>query len=95
MAEALENADRSNAELRELAQGILPSVLTRGGLRAGVGALVGGLDLPVAVELPHQRFPAAVEASAYFVVAEALTNVLKHAEAGSRRRSACASRTGR
>jgi signal transduction histidine kinase len=79
--EALEQANRSNAELRELAQGILPSVLTRGGLRAGVGALVTRLDLPVAVDLPDDRFSAGIEASAYFVIAEALTNVIKHAQA--------------
>jgi signal transduction histidine kinase len=81
VAEALEQANRSNAELRELAQGILPSVLTRGGLRAGVGALVTRLDLPVVVDLPEDRFSAGIEASAYFVIAEALTNVVKHAQA--------------
>jgi signal transduction histidine kinase/putative methionine-R-sulfoxide reductase with GAF domain len=81
VAEALEHASRGNAELRELALGILPAVLTRGGLRAGVGALVTRLDLPVAVDLPPDRFAPAVEASAYFVVAEALTNVVKHAQA--------------
>ena len=81
VAEALEQASRSNAELRELAQGILPSVLTRGGLRAGVDALVTRLDLPVVVDLPPDRFSAAIEASAYFVIAEGLTNVLKHAQA--------------
>ncbi len=56
-------------------------VLTRGGLSAGVDSLVTRLDLPVVVDLPPERFPAGVEASAYFVVAEALTNVLKHAQA--------------
>jgi signal transduction histidine kinase len=81
VAEALEQARRSNAELRELAQGILPAVLTRGGLRAGVDALVTRLDLPVDLDLPPARFPAGIEASAYFVIAEALTNVVKHARA--------------
>ncbi|MFL5827972.1 MAG: GAF domain-containing protein [Thermoleophilaceae bacterium] len=81
LAEALKHADQGNAELRELAHGILPSVLTRGGLRAGVDGLVSRIDLPVTVEVPAERLPAEIEASAYFVVAEALTNVIKHSRA--------------
>jgi signal transduction histidine kinase len=81
LGEALEHAEQSNAELRELAHGILPSVLTQGGLRAGVHALVSRLDLPVDVDVPHTRLPPEVEASAYFIVAEALTNVIKHSQA--------------
>jgi signal transduction histidine kinase len=81
VGEALGHAERSNAELRELAHGILPSVLSRGGLRAGVDAFAARLDLPVAVDVPAERYPAEVEASAYFIVAEALTNVVKHAHA--------------
>jgi signal transduction histidine kinase len=79
--EALEHAERGNVELRELAHGILPAVLTRGGLRAGVDSLVSRLDLVVKVDVPAERFPAEIEASAYFIVAEALTNVVKHAHA--------------
>jgi PAS domain S-box-containing protein len=82
IGEALEHAERGNAELRELAHGILPSVLTRGGLQAGVDAFVSRLDLPVQVEVPVERFPVEIEASAYFIVAEALTNVVKHSHAG-------------
>jgi signal transduction histidine kinase len=82
VAEALEQVQQGNAELRELAHGILPPVLAHGGLRAGIGTVVARLDLPVEVDVPAERFPAAIEASAYFVVAEALTNVLKHAHAG-------------
>jgi signal transduction histidine kinase len=81
VGEALEHAQQGNAELRELAHGILPAALTHGGLRAGVGAIVGRLDLPVVVELPADRFGAETEASAYFLVAGALTNVVKHAHA--------------
>jgi PAS domain S-box-containing protein len=81
VGEALEHAQEGNAELRELAHGILPAALTRGGLRAGVDALVARLDLPVHVEVPADRFQAEVEASAYFIVAEALTNVVKHSHA--------------
>jgi PAS domain S-box-containing protein len=81
LEQALEHAERGNVELRELANGILPAVLTRGGLHAAVDSLVARLDLPVDVDVPGVRLPAEVEASAYFVVAEALTNVTKHAQA--------------
>ncbi len=81
IAEALAHAQRGNTELRELAHGILPAVLTQGGLRSGVSSIVSRLDLPVEVDIPNGRFPPEVEASAYFVVAEALTNVVKHAHA--------------
>jgi len=81
VGDALEQAEQSNRELRELAHGILPAALERGGLRAGVDAFVGRLDLPVGLDVPAERFPAEIEASAYFIVAEALTNVVKHAHA--------------
>jgi PAS domain S-box-containing protein len=81
LAEALGHAERSNEDLRELAHGILPAVLTRGGLPAGVRALTSRLQLPVELELASERVQADVEASAYFMVAEALTNVVKHAHA--------------
>jgi signal transduction histidine kinase len=81
LAAALDHAERGNAELRELAHGILPSVLTRGGLRAGVESLVSRLGLPVEIDVPGTRLPPEVEASVYFVVAEALTNVVKHSQA--------------
>jgi signal transduction histidine kinase len=79
--EALEQARLCNAELRELAHGILPSVLARGGLRAGVDAVVQRLELPVHVDVLADRLRGDIEASAYFIVAEALMNVLKHARA--------------
>ena len=82
LTEALDSAEQAMAELRELAQGILPRVLTRGGLRAGVEALASGMRVPVEIGVSVGRLPAAVEATAYFVVAEALTNVAKHARAG-------------
>jgi signal transduction histidine kinase len=81
VSEALEQAEQSNAELRELAHGILPSALTLGGLRGAVPAVVTRLDLPVGVEVPRDRLPPEIEASAYFIVAEALTNVAKHSQA--------------
>jgi signal transduction histidine kinase len=81
VAEALDHAQQSNADLRELVHGILPAVLARGGLQAGVDTVVARVDLPVEVDVTAERFPAEIEASAYFIVAESLTNVVKHAHA--------------
>jgi signal transduction histidine kinase len=81
VTEALGHAEKSNEELRELAHGILPAVLTRGGLPAAVRALTTRLQMPVDLEIATDRVQAEVEASAYFIVAEALTNVAKHAHA--------------
>ena len=55
--------------------------LTAGGLRAGIGALASRMPVPVEVAVAADRLPAPIEATAYFVVAEALTNVAKHARA--------------
>jgi PAS domain S-box-containing protein len=81
LTESLASAEHATSELRELAHGILPTVLTRGGLRAGIDAFVARLPLPVEVEVSRDRLQADIEASAYFIVAEALTNVVKHAGA--------------
>jgi signal transduction histidine kinase len=81
VTEAIEHAEQATAEVRELAHGILPAVLTRGGLRAGVQALASRMPVPVESNVSVGRLPAGVEATAYFVVAEALTNVAKHARA--------------
>jgi signal transduction histidine kinase len=83
LAQALVQAEQANAELRELAHGILPPVLTRGGLRAGIDSLVSRMHVPVDVAVAGERLPAEIEASAYFVVAEALANVVKHSRAQS------------
>jgi signal transduction histidine kinase len=82
VAEGLRHAEQANAELRELAHGILPAALIRGGLGAGVEALVSRVSLAVSVDVSVERLPAGVEATAYFVISEALTNVVKHARAG-------------
>jgi signal transduction histidine kinase len=81
VAEALQQAEQANAELRELAHGIVPAALTRGGLRAGVEGLVSRASLPVSLRISVGRLPADVEATAYFVISETLTNVVKHAGA--------------
>jgi signal transduction histidine kinase len=81
VADALDQLKQGVEELRELAHGVLPRVLTNLGLRAGLTAVVARLDLPVDVDVPEARYPVEIEASAYFIVAEALTNVSKHARA--------------
>ncbi len=80
--EALEHAEQAIAEVRELAHGILPAVLTHGGLPAGIDALASRAPVRVEIDASVGRLPAPIEATAYFVVAEALTNVAKHASAG-------------
>jgi signal transduction histidine kinase len=70
------------ADLRELARGIHPAVLTEAGLGAAILALADRSPIPVAIEsVPAERLPAPVEATAYYVVAEGLTNVAKYAHA--------------
>ncbi|HSD81455.1 MAG TPA: PAS domain-containing protein [Solirubrobacteraceae bacterium] len=72
----------ASAELRELARGIHPAVLTERGLAPAIAALASRAPLPVEIlDLPGDRKPARVEATAYFTVAEALTNVAKYARA--------------
>jgi signal transduction histidine kinase len=68
--------------LRDLAHGILPASLNRG-LRAGIETLIARVHLPVSLDVTEERLPPALEATAYFIVAEALTNVVKHADARS------------
>ena len=68
-------------ELRELAQGIHPGILTQGGLGHALEALAARAPLPVSVHATPERFSPDVEATAYFVACEALTNVVKHADA--------------
>jgi signal transduction histidine kinase len=80
--EAQQEAKRAIVELRNLARGIRPPILTDRGLDAAISALAGRASVPIEVDvrLPH-RPPPPVESAAYFVVAEALTNVDKHAHA--------------
>jgi len=80
VAEATEALD----ELRETARGIHPAILTEGGLGPALRTLARRLPIPVQLDLPtRQRLPEAVEVSAYYVVAEALTNAAKHAQASA------------
>jgi PAS domain S-box-containing protein len=73
-------------ELRELARGLHPAVLADRGLRAAVEALAGRAPVVVEIgEIPDQRLPEPVEAAAYYLIAEALTNVAKYARASTAR----------
>ena len=69
------------AELRELAHGIHPTVLTQSGLAAALEEVTDRLPLPVRLDVPATRVAPAVEAAVYFVACEALANVVKHASA--------------
>jgi signal transduction histidine kinase len=82
VGEAHEEAKRALAELRDLARGIHPAVLADRGLDAAISALAARSPVPVGVEVATGRLPGPVESTAYFVVAEALTNAAKHARAG-------------
>ncbi len=85
--EALESAREELAaaleELRELARGIHPAVLTDRGLAAAVESLARRSPVPVDVETPAEPLPKPVEAAAYYVIAESLANVSKYAHASS------------
>jgi signal transduction histidine kinase len=83
LAGAHEDAKTALAELRDLARGIHPAILTDRGLDAAVSALAARCPVPCTVAIPlDRRLPAAVESAAYFTVAEALANVAKHSGAG-------------
>jgi signal transduction histidine kinase len=70
------------AELRNLARGIHPAVLTDRGLDAALSALAARSPIPVRLDVElAERLPASVEATAYFIVAEALTNAARYANA--------------
>ena len=82
LVSAAAELDAALEELRELARGIHPAVLSDRGLDAALEALAHRSPIPVELEAtPGERLPEAVEAAAYFVVAEALTNVAKYASA--------------
>ena len=82
IAEAHDEAKRAMAEIRDLARGIHPAVLTDRGLDAAISALAGRCPVPVTVDVClSERLPSTVESAAYFIVAEALTNVARHSQA--------------
>jgi signal transduction histidine kinase len=82
LAGAAQELKLAQEELRELARGIHPAVLSDRGLEPALEAVAGRSPVPVALEgVPEERLPEPIEAAAYFVVAEALTNVAKYASA--------------
>jgi PAS domain S-box-containing protein len=82
LAAAIEELAAAAAELRELARGIHPAVLVEGGLEPALRGLLQRCPIPASLkEVPRQRLGPAIEATAYFVVAEALTNIARYAEA--------------
>jgi PAS domain S-box-containing protein len=85
VGDALENARSAIEELRELVHGIHPAVLTHRGLAAAVKHLADRASVPVVVEVADDRYSNSVELAAYFVTAEALTNVAKYARASKAR----------
>ena len=84
LAEARAELARALEDLRELARGIHPAVLTDRGLGPALETLVARAPLPVTLSHPDVVLPPAIEAAAYFVVAESLTNVIKYAQADHR-----------
>ena len=83
-AEANAELKQALAELRELARGLHPQVLTTGGLAPALEQLAERSAIPVDVSAAADRYPDEVESTAYFVASEALANVAKYA-----RRAAC------
>jgi hypothetical protein len=81
LAEVAVGLEVARAELREFARGVHPAALVEGGLAAALTELAERSPVPIQVTAPSERLPAAVEAAAYFVCSEALTNIAKYAQA--------------
>jgi PAS domain S-box-containing protein len=81
MGQALQDTRRGIEDLRELAAGLHPAILTQHGLAPAVRALADRVPIPVEIDVPGIRLPAPIEASLYFFCSEALTNIAKHAQA--------------
>lgn len=79
--EAVEDLGEAISQLRELARGIHPAVLTEGGLTPALRGLVRRSPIPVEIaSVPEDRFDPAVESAVYFILSEGLTNAVRHAE---------------
>jgi signal transduction histidine kinase len=81
VTEALEELRQALAELRDLARGLHPAVLSERGLTAALESLAARSPVPVELRAPRERAAPDAEAAIYFTVAEALTNIAKHAQA--------------
>ncbi len=80
---ATDEVRTSIAEIRSVSRGAPPPLLTERGLSAAVGALAERAPIPVDIAAPAQRLPDRVETTAFYVVAEGLTNVAKHSHASN------------
>ena len=81
LKDAAGELDAGLEELRELARGLHPGALSEHGLRGALASLTERLPLPVAIDVTDERLDQHLEATAYFIVSEALTNAAKHAQA--------------
>ena len=95
LSAAQEDLAQGLAELRELARGIHPAVLTERGLGPALHSLLARAPVPVEIaEMPEERLAPSIEAAAYYVVAEAITNVGKYARASHATVGVICSHTG-
>jgi PAS domain S-box-containing protein len=83
--EAARELDTGLTELREIARGLHPAILSDRGLRQALEALAARLPVPLDIDSPEERLPEDLEATIYYIVAEALTNVARHAAAENAR----------
>jgi PAS domain S-box-containing protein len=83
--DAIEELATGLEELREIARGLHPAILTENGLGAALQALARRLPIEVDLDVPDERLPPQLEATSYYIVSEALTNVVKHAGADTAR----------
>ena len=81
LAAAAREADVAIEELRELARGVHPAILTQAGVGPAVQNLIDRAPIPVEPSIESGRYPAEVEAAAYFLISETLTNAFKHSSA--------------
>ena len=83
--EAMQELGTGLEELREIARGLHPVILSEHGLQRALEVLAERLPIDVEIDAPAERLPAPIEATAYYIASEALTNVVKHAAAAHAR----------
>jgi signal transduction histidine kinase len=82
LAKTAQALDEVLTELQEISRGLHPAILTRGGLKSALSVLAGRSAVPVTLDLPAQlSLPDHLQVTVYYIVAEALTNIAKHADA--------------
>jgi PAS domain S-box-containing protein len=79
--EAARELDTGLQELREIARGLHPAILTDRGLLQALETLAARVPVPLEIDAPEERLPGHIEATIYYIVSEALTNVARHADA--------------